>query len=513
MTESRRAAPARIQCKTDMLPTMAHSCFRPGAKALATASVFLAALPLTPLATGATSEPLPKSFTREWCAYPTEHFDLFTDLPHKRALRTINGLVRFRQMFLALFPEPHGEATLPLTMLVFQREREFSALTGTSRYAGVTLPSMHEYRVLAALGQRSAPTVNTWHEYAHYLLRNRADRSYPLWYEEGLASYLGAARLDGDPVRLGNVPRRQMAAIARNESVTFEAAIAATSVLDLTDAQLHSFYAKAWLLTHFIRHGHQSGYPDLRPALARYLDNPVRDFESAFGQPPGTIRALLVEYLSRRPLPGETLSLPKTRPQARQRACLGPSERDHMLGSSIIPINRPVAVRALEPLEPTARHLTALAQAVWDNHPRAMALVNQALAQDPANSEANVHLARLLVRGCAFSSSTECIGNWARAVDIYRAALERDPGRYDAAYGLGVAYLHTGRAPEAMQYLRLVYEKMPWSIPINFYLGEGYRIAGDPRAAAHLQNARNWTLDEAWRARAEFALRRLKDDR
>ncbi|MCY4564036.1 MAG: hypothetical protein OXE40_06075, partial [Gammaproteobacteria bacterium] len=60
--------------------------------------------------------------------------------------------------------------------------------------------------------------------------------------------------------------------------------------------------------------------------------------------------------------------------------------------------------------------------------------------------------------------------------------------------------------------LRLAYEKMPWEVSVNFYLGEGYRIAGDPRAAAYLRNALNWTSDPMWRERAEFALQRLKDE-
>ncbi len=49
-----------------------------------------------------------------------------------------------------------------------------------------------------------------------------------------------------------------------------------------------------------------------------------------------------------------------------------------------------------------------------------------------------------------------------------------------------------------------------WEVRINYFLGEGYRIAGDPRAATHLRNARNWAIDETWRSQAEFALGRLK---
>ncbi len=485
--------------------------FRLAARTMAHALMALMTLSHTPLAAAATPEPLPRPFRDQWCAYHTEHFELLTDLPHKQALDTINGLHRFRQMFMELFPTAHANASPPLTMLILRRERDFAALTGTSRYAGVTLPSMHEYRLLVARGKRRAPTDNAWHEYTHYLLRSRTDHSYPLWYEEGLASYLGAAELHRNPVRLGKLPRRETLAVAKDHRVTLDATIETTSVLGFTKAQLITFYGKAWLLTHFIRLGHQSGFADRRPALARYLNSTERDFESAFGQSPETFGTLLAKYLAQPPLPTETLSVPKTEMLAPARTCLTRSRRNYELAVSIIRMNPDLAIRVLEELEPTAQHLTALAQAVWSDAGRAAALVNQALALSPADPNANVQRAHLLGRGCAFSSHATCIGKWVRAAQLYRDVLNRNPTRFDAAYGLGVAYLHTGRASEAIKHLRLAYQKMPWNVPINFYLGEGYRIANDRRAAVHLQNARNWAQDDLWRQRAEFSLQRLKD--
>ena len=455
---------------------------------------------------------LPQSFQDEWCAYRTPHFELLTDLPHRQALATIRGLNRFRRMFLALFPDATGNASLPLTMLVFRRERDFIELSGSTRYAGVTLPSMHEYRLLAARGQRGAPTDNAWHEYAHYLLRTRTDRNYPLWYEEGLATYLGAAELRRDSVRLGKLPHRQVRLGANDELVSFHAVIEATSVLDLNNTELVAFYGKAWLLTHFILHGHEAGFPDLRPALGQYLAGTERDFQAAFGYSPQEAGELLNQYLKIHRLPRQTLALPRAEAPTPKRVCLTGDQRDYELALSITPLNSSIAVRVLEAIEPDVRFLTALSQAVWNDGDRAQALVDQALALEPADPEANVQFAHLLVRGCSFSSASACIGKWARAVERYLAVLERNPERYDAAYGLGVAYLHTGRAAEAMRYLRLAYEKMPWEVSVNFYLGEGYRIAGDPRAAAYLRNALNWTSDPMWRERADFALQRLKDE-
>ena len=462
-------------------------------------------------ATSEAPSTLPRSFAERWCAYRTPHFSLLTDLRRRPALRTVDELNRFRQLFFALFPNASSVADTPLTILVFSRHTDLIEMTGTARYAGVTLPSMYEYRLLAAHGQRRAPTENTLHEYAHYLMRTRTDLHYPLWYEEGLATYLAAANLRRNPVQLGAPPYREIRAVAGDLAVSFQSTLTATSILDLRGVDLATFYGKAWLLTHFIRLGHAAGFPDWRKAFASYLDNPTRDFADAFGLAPAKAEALLLDYLGHRPLPMERFELPAGADPAPTKDCLTPEDRYYELALSILTLNRPIATTALDQSPRTARTLTALSKAHGGERERALRLVDQALALKPTDPDANVQFAHLQVRDCLFSSDSACIGKWADAAERYRRVLNEDSGRYDAAYGLGVAYLHTGRAAQAMRHLRQAYEKMPWDVRINYFLGEGYRIADDPRAAAHLSNARNWALDESWRERAEFALRRLRN--
>ncbi len=488
-------------------------------KPVATVSIGLALAILAPgaIAASGAPEPLPRSFEERWCAYRTPHFNLLTDLRKRPARHTVNELNRFRQLFFALFPNASPDATMPLTILVFRRYRHFMGMTGTTRYAGVTLPSMHEYRLLAAHGHRRAPTENALHEYAHYLLRTQTGLNYPLWHEEGLATYLAAANLDSNPVQLGDLPYRQIRTIAGNPSISFKTTVEATSILGLTDTELIAFYGKAWLLTHFIRLGQAAGFPDWRKSLAHYLKSPSRNFADSFGLTPEEAGTLLVEYLDHRPLPKESVELPLgerpnggVTPLAPSPNCLSDEDRDYELALSILPLNRPVAMAALEKLPSSARTQTTLSQALWSERERAQKLIDGALARQPDDPSANVQFARLLVRDCLFSSDSACIGNWVEAAERYRKVLREHPGRHDAAYGLGVAYLHTGRAPAAMQYLRRAYDKTPWEVRINYFLGEGYRIAGDPRAATHLRNARNWARDASWRKRAEFALHRLE---
>ena len=109
---------------------------------------------------------------------------------------------------------------------------------------------------------------------------------------------------------------------------------------------------------------------------------------------------------------------------------------------------------------------------------------------------------------CLFRRAEDCARHWREATTMYRTALRLDSERYDAVFGLGVSYLHTGRAGDGVNYLRVAYQHAPWAYSVNFFLGEGYRIIGDTRATTHLLNARNWSPEAAWRGAAEEALLR-----
>ena len=468
----------------------------------------------------ASAADLPPSFTRPWCAYQTERFRLVTDLPRFRAIAKIKGLERFRQLFLELFPDAQGRAGLPLRMLVVRRTKDFAQLLGGSTYTGITVPSLRFYQLLIGPDPNPVFSDTGMHEYAHYLLRNQTAWNYPLWYEEGLASYLGMAQLHGPRAvlgRLGAVPavaRERNSKLVHQEEVTYEEVVGATSLVGWPSAKLAAFYKKSWLLVHFIRLGHRLGYPDLRGRLADYLAQPRWDFTAAFRLPPTAVGELLRSYSGRRSHPRETVSLPKTEDAVVERRCLSAAESRLELALSIAGLNPTLAVAALSSLEgpASADRLTALSEALARIDPKqAAAVVAEALELKPDHPGAAIQQANLKIRRCVLSSSPACLSRWAEAAELYRRAWMGHSERFDAAYGLGVAYLHTGRAEQALRHLRLAWEKMPAVAQTNFYLGEAYRILGDQRAVEHLRKARNWALQPAWRNRAEAALARLEE--
>ena len=502
------------------------------------------ALLLTTFCLRAGAAELPEAFSRPWCAYQTAHFEFLTDLPRRRALANVRALERFRTMFMALFggtnggghranglfPEHQRHAApsqfkgfqetrthsgVPVRMLVFRRPQHFFEVTGAAHFAGITVPALRAYQLLIGPAQESAITDTARHEYAHYLLRSHTDLHYPLWYEEGLATYLSAVSYKRNRAVLGHLEPGFRRRGGLSPEPSFEAVVQADSVADWPPERLVAFYEKAWLLVHFVRLGHQLGYPDYRPALARYLAQPERGFVEAFALPPAGMGDRIRDYLRQPRHPREHLVLPNAEKDDVPRRCLDDAEGRLELARSLVNLNPQLAADALKrhPVgEPDAEWLTAHSEALSAiDYAQALTAVEKALRLAPDHAGALAQLARLKVQGCPLSSDPNCMRNWAEAAALYRRALEADPQRYDSAYGLGMAYLHTGRAEQALGYLRLAHAQMPWAAEANFYLGEAYRMLGDPRAAEHLRKARGWAVNASWRARAEAALIRLDE--
>ena len=491
---------------------------------------------------------LPEAFSRPWCTYRTAQFELLTDLPRRRALAEAKALGRFRKLFMALFPEARKHTGVPVRLLVFRRTRHFTQVTGTGAFAGITVPSLRAYQLLIGPDHTNSLTHTGRHEYAHYLMRNQTEPHYPLWYEEGLASYLSAADLKRNPVPLGYLEPHVRRGKPLSPDVSFEEVVQVDSVADWPPERLTAFYEKAWLMVHFIRLGHHLDYPDLRPALTRYLAEPESpqlgsarglplagsspqlgsarglplavksNFASAFALTPSGMGELIKDYVRRPHLRIELVQLPndeKEAVQAPAQRCLDEAESRLELARSIVHQNPQLAAKALgrhPDGDADAEWLTVQSQALSAvDYERAMAVIEQALELDPSHAAAMAQLAHLKVQRCPLSSHPDCMRSWADAATLYRQVRERAPHRYDVAYGLGVAYLHTGRAEQALDHLSLAHEQMPWAAEANFYLGEAYRMLGDERAAGHLRKAHSWAIDADWRARAAVALTRLPE--
>ena len=198
--------------------------------------------------------------------------------------------------------------------------------------------------------------------------------------------------------------------------------------------------------------------------------------------------------------------------------CLQPIERDIVLAEAMLTHNPAGSIRLLQPYraaqpdDATLLVLTSRALAQQDNIEEALALAERAHKLAPENPDAIINLGDLLVYGCVLASAPECPQKWQRALPLFRRALQLDRSRIDAVFGLGLSNLYLGKAGDAVNYLRVVYSKVPWAIHVNFYLGESLRIIGDSRARTYLTNARNWAQNDIWSKLASAALAKLDNN-
>ena len=162
-----------------------------------------------------------------------------------------------------------------------------------------------------------------------------------------------------------------------------------------------------------------------------------------------------------------------------------------------------------DPENPRLWRTLSLAREAADDAASALDAARRARALAPEDPATAVRLAGALAMGCITATSEACRGRWREAVPLLRGALARDPRRQDAIFLLGLAYLYSGRAGDALNYLRIAHRRQPWAAHVNFYLGESYRLIGDSRARAHLERARRWSPTGLWRMLAEAGLAEL----
>lgn len=480
------------------------------------------------LAAGLVSMSTALAGTARWCETSNTEFQLISDLPETEQRNLISNLARFEQVAEPFLPGEPLARRGTLKLIVFRNRKDFLALTGKRKFAGYMQPSLQTNRLL--IGPiRGDLNETTLHEYAHYLLRIRSGVSLPMWFDEGLATLLGATDLAGDVAITGNIPvERLERSISRHTGQAsprqrLSRTLNATSLENWHRDRINEFYDIAWLLAHYL-------YFDIyredvargeiqNSGLASYLNAREQSLPEHLGMRSSQLLRALENHLKRWHQP-DPIPVAASDPTVLSFRCLDTLERDLSLALAVHMQNPDAARSLLSPylgqeaaesvgVERRIALKVAMARVelASDGSETAKRLVTEALSLNAQHAEALVLAADLSVRNCLFDRSENCRRKWQEASSRYRAALRQDPSRYDGILGIGLAELHSGRPGDAVNYLKVAYSRAPWAAVINYYLGESYRQMGDSHASTYLENARNWAVEDIWRLLAEESLR------
>jgi len=470
----------------------------------------------------------PARATDTWCETVSPDFRLISDLPAGAQADLVTMLERFERVAEPFLPGEPVARRNTLKLVVFQRRNDFLALTGNRRFAGYMQPSLQTNRLLVG-PVRGGLDETTLHEYAHYLLRNRTGVSLPMWFDEGLATLLGHTTFDREDALLGALPVRQLEAhlVRRPQTRTprqrLSRTLKSTDMSRLPGTRINEFYDLSWLTTHYLYfnvYGDDLALDRIRGSdLDAFLHAGNQTLFEHLGQSPTQLLRQLKTHLKNWEQPRR---VPAVAGSARSTDfhCLSDFERDLELARAIH-VQNPARARGLlepylaaaeaSPLPVSAdlelRVVMARTDIAADRYDAAGRLLEHTLTQDPANAEAMVLTADLMVRDCLFNRDQTCQSQWLEAGTLYRSALRQDPTRYDGILGLGLAQLYSGRPGDAVNYLKVAYARVPWAAVVNYYLGESYRLLGDSRARIYLENTRNWAAEDIWRLLAEESLR------
>ena len=195
----------------------------------------------------------------------------------------------------------HHEASVPTHVFAFDSSSQFREfLPGGSRnIAGYFHDTVRGNYLVIDQARGDGATNTTFHEYTHFLVRNRTSLVYPMWFDEGFAEYMGATQIEESRVVIGGVYDDRwnhggwmsMREVLRTESVAGWAAI-----------KQNMFYRQAWALVHYLMTEQLQG-GDFPQRMSEYLKlcevgTPADDaFEKAFGIPVAKLDRKIQKYL------------------------------------------------------------------------------------------------------------------------------------------------------------------------------------------------------------------------
>lgn len=244
----------------------------------------------------------------DWIEAQSAHFIIYSQAPEKKTRLYVKKLEAFRTLTnMLLGASDAGPQTRFTVYLLADNDQMlqvrpsfarqvggvyFNCAEGTQAYASLQYFDMD--------GQDPS-LITLLHEYSHYVMFQHARTYYPAWYVEGFAEYLSTADPEKGAITIGEMSQERNFTLSQDRWISFDKVLnpdfGFTGDKNNDPWEIESFYAQAWLLTHYMLSDDKRA-KDLNAYFARLQNGepPVAAFEAATGIKVATLEGVLKRY-------------------------------------------------------------------------------------------------------------------------------------------------------------------------------------------------------------------------
>lgn len=447
-----------------------------------------------------------------WHKLTHQETELITDLPVTEAQEIFRQIVWFDEVLDAFVPKA-DVATPPLRMILFSKRRAFAQIANNKHFAAYTQPEISRTSLIVGPSPDGDLLQHTLHEYVHYRVRTQPI-SYPLWYEEGLATILATTQFSVDDASVSAttdfaIPEKFKASSLPR--IPLQRLVQTTSLEDWPHKKINGFYKHSAALTRMLLNSRAVANPHLGQRLNTHLANREADLFETLQMAPSAVHNLTRRYTALRSKPSH-VTHPSAKAITPSHIQLTDSEVDLLLAQAATMTNPRRAERLYRKLIKMAPDDAALwAQLAgvlrYGKTKQADSALDTAITLDPAHPDVLMQKALARLTKCPLDRTLDCLEDWQHATLLLRDVLAINPNHFTAIMWLGVTELYSGNPGGAVNYLNIVYKRAPWSPRVNYLLGESLRLLGNPRALPYLRNAQQWAFDPDIRKWATAAIK------
>ncbi len=465
---------------------------------------------------------VPAANASDWYEYTSRNFSVFSDAPRERVSAMMRELERFRSAALSFTGLPQGPENRRLRVYLFKNAQEFRRFSGDDKIAGFYRETWEGPLIFARSdGHGISGSGLIFHEYVHHLMREHSALRYPRWYSEGFAELLASADVRQSEVVIGGVPDWRLGAwLDENERPLTITELLNPAPGNDSKRYWNNYYASAWLLTHFLQLGVNSGQPDYREATNNYLnavaagEEPQAVFEFYFGMPIGEMQRALERYMQseiygyRYQVPPYDFSIPRRH--------LSDNESLFLLAERAQDVGDPaLAERYLKQGEGYApgwhplQMSLALLKSAQGNRKFGIQVLEEIETQGlpspyTAAKVAQWYLQRLQA---AVGNSGWDEEAYAATVKYGRLAVQQHPAYLPGYRSLWQAYRLKGAQAQTLQVMMAAHQETPHHLGLNATIGFYLADIGKPELAReYLERVVAWSHSTPLREKAHHLL-------